>query len=103
MATPQRALNVALWIVQVLLAVGFGMAGVMKSTLPIAELAPKIPWASAVPEALLRFIGGSELLRAGGVVLPAGHPHPTRAYPPRRRRRPLVLRHGLSACLPPMG
>src|SRR5260370_42676597 len=84
MATPQRALNVALWIVQVLLAVGFGMAGVMKSTLPIAELAPKIPWASAVPGALVRFIGGSGLLRAGGGVLPAAHPPPTGAHPSRR-------------------
>jgi putative oxidoreductase len=65
------ALNVAVWIVQVLLAVGFGMAGVMKSTAPIADLSAKMPWVSAVPEALVRFIGVSELVGAVGLILPA--------------------------------
>lgn len=35
---PSKAWNVALWVVQVLLAAAFGMAGVMKTTAPIAGL-----------------------------------------------------------------
>ena len=37
-----RGLNVTLWIVQVLLAAAFGMAGVMKTTMPIADLAQQM-------------------------------------------------------------
>jgi uncharacterized membrane protein YphA (DoxX/SURF4 family) len=68
---PNRALNVALWIVQVLLAAMFGMAGVMKTTMPIAELAKQLPWAGVLPEPLVRFIGASELAGALGMILPA--------------------------------
>jgi putative oxidoreductase len=66
-----RALSVALWAVQLIVALLFGMAGTMKTTQPIAELATKLPWASAVPEALVRFIGASELAGAVGLVLPS--------------------------------
>jgi uncharacterized membrane protein YphA (DoxX/SURF4 family) len=64
-------LHIALWIVQVLLALAFGMAGFMKLTAPVAELAQKMIWPGAVPPALVRFIGASELLGAIGLVLPA--------------------------------
>jgi putative oxidoreductase len=64
------ALHVALWIVQLLLAVAFGMAGVMKSTQPIANLAAAMGWPGDVPAALVRFIGVSELAGAIGLVLP---------------------------------
>jgi hypothetical protein len=47
------------------------MAGVMKSTQPIAELAKKLVWPGAVPEALVRFIGAAELAGALGLILPA--------------------------------
>jgi hypothetical protein len=66
-----RALHVSLWIVQVLLAAAFGMAGVMKTTTPIAELAQKMVWPGVVPAALVRFIGVSELAAAIGLILPA--------------------------------
>jgi hypothetical protein len=57
--------------VQVLLAAAFGMAGVMKTTVPITELAHKMVWPGVVPAALVRFIGVSELAAALGLVLPA--------------------------------
>jgi len=47
------------------------MAGFMKGTTPIAELSQKLPWTAQVPEALVRFIGASELLGALGLILPA--------------------------------
>jgi uncharacterized membrane protein YphA (DoxX/SURF4 family) len=70
-------LRVALWIVQALLAVMFGMAGFMKATQPIAQLSQMLPFAGQVPEWLVRFIGTSELAGALGLLLPAA----TRVWP----------------------
>jgi uncharacterized membrane protein YphA (DoxX/SURF4 family) len=63
--------NIALWVVQVLLAVLFGMAGFMKSTQPIAELAEMMVWPGAVPALLVRYIGLVELAGALGLIFPA--------------------------------
>ena len=68
---PNKALHVALWVSQILLAVMFGMAGVMKTTKPIADLAQMMPWTTALPPGVVRFIGASELLGAIGLVIPA--------------------------------
>jgi putative oxidoreductase len=68
---PSTALHVALWIAQVTLALAFAMAGVMKTTQPISELAKQMVWPGALPPALVRFIGASELAGALGLVLPA--------------------------------
>jgi putative oxidoreductase len=73
-APPQsapKAWNISLWIVQILLAIGFGMGGFMKATQPIADLAEMMVWPGAVPPALVRFIGLAELAGALGLVLPA--------------------------------
>ena len=65
-------LRVALWVVQVLLAAMFLMAGAMKSTSPIDELVGMGMWYADVGGgALIRFIGISEVLGAVGLVLPA--------------------------------
>ena len=65
-------MSAALWVVQVLLAAAFGMAGVMKTTLPIPELtANGVAWAADLPVALVRFIGACELTGAIGLILPA--------------------------------
>jgi putative oxidoreductase len=61
---------IALWAVQVLLALGFLTAGVPKATQPIAALSKTIPWVNDVPEPLVRFIGVAEILGALGLVLP---------------------------------
>lgn len=65
------ALHIGVWVAQVLLALGFGMAGLMKLSTPYADLAAKAAWARATPEVLLKCIGVVEVLGALGVVLPA--------------------------------
>jgi uncharacterized membrane protein YphA (DoxX/SURF4 family) len=70
-AAPSKGLNIGLWIVQVLLAVAFGMAGLMKSTAPIEELAKQMVWPGTMPAAMVRFIGVSELLGGLGLLLPS--------------------------------
>ena len=59
-------LNVALWIVQGLLAALFLFAGGMKLVMPIEALAGPI----AFPEWFIRFIGVAEVLGAIGLILP---------------------------------
>src|SRR5687768_15227611 len=66
-----KALNIVLWVGQSILAVMFLMAGFMKATTPIVELVAQQPWAEQMPEALVRFIGTSEILGALGLILPA--------------------------------
>jgi uncharacterized membrane protein YphA (DoxX/SURF4 family) len=68
---PSRGLHISLWVVQVLLAAVFAMAGFMKTATPMAELAQKMSLAVVAPEALVRFIGVSELAGALGLILPA--------------------------------
>jgi len=71
-SSPSRGLNIALWIVQGLLALAFGMAGLMKMTQPPTGLvAGGMAWAGRHPEALIRFIGVAEFLGAVGLILPA--------------------------------
>lgn len=69
--SPGRGLRVGLWIAQTLLAVGFGMAGLMKLATPYASLAAQQAWAQHTPEALVKIIGVVEIAGALGVVLPA--------------------------------
>jgi uncharacterized membrane protein YphA (DoxX/SURF4 family) len=64
-------MNIALWILQALLALLFLNAGFLKTFKPIQEIAPTIFWAPLFPEPLVRFIGISELLGAIGLILPA--------------------------------
>jgi len=66
-----RALGIALWVAQVLLALGFGMGAFMKLTTPLDALAHKMAWVGAVPGGLVRFIGASELAGALGLLLPS--------------------------------
>jgi uncharacterized membrane protein YphA (DoxX/SURF4 family) len=70
-ARPNKALHIGLWVAQVLLALGFGLGGFFKLTGPIDVLTEKMVWPGAVPSPLVRFIGGSELLGAIGLILPA--------------------------------
>lgn len=59
-------MNIALWIVQILLAFAFLGFGGMKLMLPAEELAASSP----VPVMFMRFIGACEVLGAFGLVLP---------------------------------
>ena len=64
-------MNIALWIVQGLLALAFMMAGFMKTTRPIDKLAVNMKWAGALSPWMVRVIGALEILGAIGVILPA--------------------------------
>lgn len=66
-----KAINIALWIAQGLLAVMFIMAGIMKTTQPIEALAESLPWVTSTPLGLVRFIGISELLGGLGLLIPS--------------------------------
>ncbi len=70
--TPSKALHIALWMVQVALALAFGMIGVTKLTTSEADL---IQQSGELIEkygvGLIRFIGISEVLGALGLILPA--------------------------------
>ncbi len=69
--TSSKALHITLWIAQVLLAGMFIMSGFMKVSQPIDQLSGMLPWASQVPQALVRFIGISEVLGGIGLILPS--------------------------------
>ncbi len=66
-----KGMNIGLWVVQTVLAIGFGMAGAMKVATPYAELAAQQPWAKETPAALVTLIGVVELAGAIGLIGPA--------------------------------
>jgi uncharacterized membrane protein YphA (DoxX/SURF4 family) len=59
-------MNVILWIIQVLLALLFLLAGVTKLILPIEEMTKQM----AMPGLFLRFLGVAEVLGGLGLILP---------------------------------
>jgi uncharacterized membrane protein YphA (DoxX/SURF4 family) len=63
--------NVFLWILQVLLALAFGMAGVLKTTQPKEKLATNMGWVEDFSPGTVKLIGGVEFLAALGLILPA--------------------------------
>ncbi|MCW2879590.1 MAG: hypothetical protein JWQ95_3690 [Sphaerisporangium sp.] len=64
-------MNVFLWILQVLLALAFGMAGVLKTTQPKEKLATNMGWVEDFSPGTVKLIGGVEFLAALGLILPA--------------------------------
>jgi uncharacterized membrane protein YphA (DoxX/SURF4 family) len=63
--------NIALWIVQIVLAAAFGFAGVLKATQPKDKLAGNLPWVEDFSAGTVRLIGVVEILAALGLILPA--------------------------------
>lgn len=61
-------MNIALWVVQGLLTIGFIYSGWMK--VQIEKAKASWPWAGEVPKGLVLFIGAVELLGAIGLILP---------------------------------
>ena len=65
-------MNIALWIIQVLLAGMYGMAGSMKAFTPDkVHTNPQMTWAHDKQDGYIRFVGVSELLGAVGLIIPA--------------------------------
>lgn len=62
-------MNIALWIIQGLLAAMYFMAGFMKS-FQTAKAKEQLPWAANRTDGFVRFVGISELLSALGLILP---------------------------------
>ncbi|HZM21109.1 MAG TPA: DoxX family protein [Anaerolineales bacterium] len=62
-------MNIALWIVQGLLAAMYLMAGSMK-TFNTAKAREQLPWAKNRSDGFVRFVGTSELLGALGLIFP---------------------------------
>jgi uncharacterized membrane protein YphA (DoxX/SURF4 family) len=62
-------MNIALWIVQVLLIGMYGMAGIMK-TFQTAKAREQMPWTKNRSDTFVRFVGTAELLGALGLFLP---------------------------------
>lgn len=62
-------MNIALWIVQGLLAILYGMAGLMK-TFRTDKAKEQLPWALNRSDGFVRFVGISEVLGAVGLILP---------------------------------
>jgi uncharacterized membrane protein YphA (DoxX/SURF4 family) len=64
-------MDTALWVIQIVLALMFGMAGVMKLSKSRADLQPRLPWVEDFSDGTVKLIGAVELLAAIGLVLPA--------------------------------
>src|SRR5579884_2695578 len=75
MNQPRSAINIVLWVLQILWGVFFSFTGFGK-ILCINEavwhqMLPHVPWFSAVPQPLFVFIGIAEFLGGVGLILPA--------------------------------
>jgi hypothetical protein len=65
-------MNLALWIVQGLLAVGFLAIGMFKIVTPREKLMAKLRWAEGYSPAQIKQIGLAEVVGAIGLVVPWG-------------------------------
>jgi uncharacterized membrane protein len=63
-------MNAWLWAGQILLAVSFAAAGLLKLAVPKDKLRGGMPWVDDMSQAAVRGIGAVELAGAAGVVLP---------------------------------
>ena len=61
-------MNIALWIVQILLALAFLLAGSMKVSQPIDKLKKNMNWTTP---GIVRLVGTLEILGGLGLILPA--------------------------------
>jgi len=67
----RKIMNIALWIVQILVALAFLMAGSMKVSQPTDKLKNNMAWAAHMTPGIVRLIGTLEILGAIGLILPA--------------------------------
>jgi uncharacterized membrane protein YphA (DoxX/SURF4 family) len=64
-------MNAAVWVLQILLALAFLLAGVMKSTRPRQQLATSMGWVEDFSDNTVKTIGVLEVLAGIGLLLPA--------------------------------
>jgi putative oxidoreductase len=70
-ATSRKALNITLWVLQVLLACFFVMAGYSHALMPFDQIAQQATWMNDVPRWLSLFIGYAEIAGGLGLIIPA--------------------------------
>jgi hypothetical protein len=70
-ATGPQAFNIALWLVQGLLAATFVGGGLWKMATPIPDLASKMPWMGQVSPAFLLTTAALDVIAGMGVLLPS--------------------------------
>jgi uncharacterized membrane protein YphA (DoxX/SURF4 family) len=66
----EEAMTLALWIVQILLALAFALSGFGKVSLPVEKVRERMNWAKHVAPGVIRLIGSLEILGALGLILP---------------------------------
>lgn len=66
-----KGLRIGLWVAQVLLAVAFLGAGLMKVTQPYDAVAASQAWARLFSPEAVKLIGAVELLAVVGLILPS--------------------------------
>lgn len=64
-----KALHIALWVVQILLA-ALLISGAIMKFMPIAHISQSMPWTGDVPPLIVRLLGCIDLAGALGLVLP---------------------------------
>ncbi|SEM72616.1 DoxX family protein [Paenibacillus sp. OV219] len=62
-------MNIALWVIQGILALAFLMGGMMKA-FQYTKVKASMPWAQDYSKGMVHFIGWSELLGAIGLIVP---------------------------------
>src|SRR6218665_3876240 len=67
----RNLMNIALWIVAIVLGVAFLAAGLLKATQPKAKLAENMGWVEDFSDGTVKFIGWAEVLGGIGLILPA--------------------------------
>src|SRR5258708_13658334 len=63
-------MTIALWIVQILLALGFTLSGFVKVSQPVAKLRARGNWPKHVAPPVIRLIGSLEIFGALGLIVP---------------------------------
>jgi uncharacterized membrane protein YphA (DoxX/SURF4 family) len=66
----EATMTLALWIVQIVLAVGFTLSGFVKVSQPVAQLRARGNWPNHFSPPVIRLIGILEILGALGLILP---------------------------------
>jgi uncharacterized membrane protein YphA (DoxX/SURF4 family) len=64
-------MDALLWVLQILLALFFLVAGLTKVSQPRAKLVPRMAWVSDFSDGQVKLIGTLEILGAVGLLLPA--------------------------------
>ena len=64
-------MNVLLWVVQIMIALAFLGAGILKVTKSREELQPTMEWVEDFSPGTVRFIGAAEVLAGVGLVVPS--------------------------------